>query len=52
MTDTPQMSQKKIRQLYKLLADYAKQLKREQPLAAQVVNMIAGWVLLDFEDKP
>lgn len=45
----PNLSQPKLKQLLKLLSEYAKHIEGEQPLAAQVIRLVWRWVDGDIE---
>lgn len=46
---TPNLSQADLRKLDKLLSAYAKHIKGEQPLAAEIIDRVAVWVRDDIE---
>lgn len=41
---TEDLSPANLRRLYKLLVAYATEIRREQPLAARVISLVATWV--------
>lgn len=45
----PNLSQRDLKQLKKLLNDYARHIASEQALAGQVISLIAMWVDEDID---
>ena len=45
---TPNLSQSDLKKLLNLLLVYAKHIATEQPLAAQVINMVCDWIKDDI----
>lgn len=41
---TEDLSPANLRRLYKLLVAYAREVRREQPLASQTIALVATWV--------
>lgn len=41
---TEDLSPANLRRLYKLLIAYAREVRREQPLASQAISLVATWV--------
>jgi hypothetical protein len=48
-TPVPNLTQAKLKQLAKLLSEYAKHIEGEQPLAAQIIRLVFKWVDEDIE---
>lgn len=46
---TPNLSQSDLRKLDRLLDAYAKHIRAEQPLAAQIIATVSAWVRDDIE---
>lgn len=45
----PNLTQVKLKQLQKLLSEYAAHIRGEQPLAAEVILMVCKWVSDDID---
>ena len=40
----PNLSDAKLKTLYKLLSEYRKHIAAEQPLAAQIISVVLKWI--------